>query len=195
MRRVFSARMSVGILVIAFIFLFGGSLARSEGRPVRRFFRNVASDRSVPDVFASVLPKVKAKTHVPILLPSELPEPIRKAKNAVVGKVTAGKYTISVYYQLGIGDAGFAALFAAEAKPRYNPRELPNVHAVRLARGIEGFFRAVSCGGSCAPANLWWEQRGILYQIQLKLSSTLSERAQEESIAAVADSSILAGPR
>ena len=102
---------------------------------------------------------------------------------------------VSLYYELDVGDAGFAASFDGTNKPNYSPRELGNVREVQLASGITGFFRPVSCGGSCAPANLWWEQRAVLYQIQLKLRSALAENKQRGIITAVADSAILAGPR
>jgi hypothetical protein len=154
-----------------------------------------SSGGSLPEVFSSVLPEVKAKTGLPVLLPGELPKPFRDAKYAVVQKATANEYAILLYYKLDIGDAGFSASFMGEGNPKYNPRELPNIHDVKLARGIDGFFRPVSCGGSCAPANLWWEREGVLYDIQLRLPSDLRQDNQEKTITAVANSAILAGPR
>jgi len=106
-----------------------------------------------------------------------------------------GKYSISLYYSLGEGDTGFAAFFTADTSPDYDPRELGNVREVSLAHGLPGYFRPVSCGGSCAPANLWWQESGVLYQIQLSMSPEESERAQQRAIVRVADSAILAGPR
>lgn len=150
--------------------------------------------RPLPRVFVSVLPEVKAKSQVAVLLPTELPKPFQKAIHALVEKVAANEYAISLYYELGIGNAGFAASFAADASPRYDPHGLPGIHEVKLADGIRGFFRPVSCGGSCAPANLWWGQAGVLYQIQLELPSALGENDQERTITAVADSAIFAGP-
>jgi len=154
---------------------------------------NVAG--SLPDIFLSVLAEVKAKTRVPILLPTELPKPFSDAKHARVDKTTAEQYAVSLYYELDGGNAGFAAAFEATNNPRYSPRELGNVREVKLAAGINGFFRPVNCGGSCAPANLWWEQGAVLYQIQLKLPSTLRENDQQGIITAIANSAILAGPR
>jgi hypothetical protein len=151
--------------------------------------------RSLLSIFISILPEVKAKTRVPVLLPGKLPKPLEEARYAVVEKATTDKYAISLYYELGIGDAGFAALFAAEDSANYNPREFPNVREVKLAGGIGGFFRPVSCGAACAPANLWWKQGTSLYQIQLELLSTLPQDYQERIITEVADSAILAGPR
>ena len=139
--------------------------------------------------------EVKAKTTVPVLLPTELPSPFSDAKHAIVDKATADEYEVGLYYELDLGDAGFAASFNATKNPRYSPRELRNVHEVKLARGGNGHFMPVSCGGSCAPANLWWEQGAVLYQIQLKLPSSLHEKKQQGTITAVANSAILAGPR
>jgi hypothetical protein len=151
--------------------------------------------RSLPDVFVSVLAEVKGKTNIPVLLPTELPRPFIDAKHAMVQKATSDEYGVSLYYDLDMGDAGFAAFFAARNNSFYSPRALPEVRQVKLTRGIVGFFWPVSCGGSCAPANLWWEQGGTVYQIQLKLPSALGERKQRKIITAVANSAIQAGPR
>jgi hypothetical protein len=150
---------------------------------------------SLPDVFLSILGGVKAKTKVDVLLPTELPRPFSDAKHANVDKATPEEYAVSLYYELGAGDAGFAASFEATNNPRYSPQELGNVREVELATGITGFFRPVNCGGSCAPANLWWKEGSVLYQIQLKLPSTLREKNQQGIITSVANSAILAGPR
>ena len=128
-------------------------------------------------------------------MPSELPRLFSDAKYASVGKAAADGYSVSLYYDSGTGDAGFAASFEATNNPRYSPRELGNIRELKLASGLTGFFRPVNCGGSCAPANLWGEQGEVLYQVQLKLPSTLDEKNQQGIIAAVANSAILAGPR
>ena len=153
------------------------------------------AEKPLPKVFVSILAEVKAKTNLSVLLPTELPKPFSDAEQAEVSEVKGDQYSVVLYYELGVGNAGFAASFSAEKNASYSPRELPNVQAVKLADGIVGFFRPVSCGGSCAPANLWWEQGAVLYQIQLKLPPTLSEKNQQSTIVAVADSAILAGPR
>ena len=150
---------------------------------------------NLPNVFAPVLAEVKAKSQVPVLLPSNLPPIIAKARNAVLDKASANEYAISLWYEQGVGDAGFAALLSARNAPGYAPDELTNVQPLRLAHRLRGFFRPVSCGGSCAPANLSWREQGILYEIQLKLPSTMPEQRQRALIIATANSAILAGPR
>lgn len=176
-----------------------GCAAQSVGKPappaLHESASGAASGASLPETLVAVLPEVKAKSQIPVLLPSELPQPIEKAKNALVEKASANEYTISLYYELGVGDAAFAASFSAQTTPNYNPRDLKGIHEVKLVRGIRGFFEPIRCGGSCSPANLWWEDRGILYQIQLNLPSSFSEQKQQDVAVAVTVSAILGGPR
>lgn len=150
---------------------------------------------SFREVFASVLTEVNAKTRIPVFLPAELPKPFCDARNAMVEKATPDEYAVGLYYDLGKGNAGFAASFAGKDNPPYSPRELANVREVKLSGGIVGLFRPVSCGGSCAPANLWWRRKGLLYQVQLKLPATLSNEEQKRIITAIANSAIMASPR
>jgi hypothetical protein len=179
--------MKTGIITV-FLMVFGGWASSKPAPPP-------PVDGSLPKNVASVLAEIKAGTSIPVLLPTELPKPFSDAKNAVVEKIAADEYALALYYELGAGDAGFAAFFAAKNNAPYSPRELGNVREVKLIGNIVGFFRPVSCGGSCAPANLWWERGSALYQIQLKLPSALSEKEQLRIITAVADSAIQAGPR
>jgi hypothetical protein len=110
-------------------------------------------------------------------------------------KMAASKGRPTGAQRLLLSNAGFAASFGARDNATYSPRELTNVQEVKLAGGIVGFFRPVSCGGSCAPANLWWERGSALYTLQLKLPSALDEKRQRKIITQVGNSAILAGPR
>lgn len=78
---------------------------------------------------------------------------------------------------------------------RVTARDLGNTRPVKLADAIDGFFRPVSCGGSCAPANIWWEKNGTVYRFQLRLSSSASEQDQQKTMIELANSAINAGPR
>ncbi|HVC46926.1 MAG TPA: hypothetical protein VND90_06735 [Terracidiphilus sp.] len=149
----------------------------------------------VAKVLTSALSEVKAKSRVAVLLPSELPEAVAGAKYASVETASQDEYAIELDYELGVGDSGFAAFFTAKVHPKYAPKDIGNVREVKLSHGFVGYFRPVSCGGSCAPANLWWEKDDVLYQFQLQLSPTLSERDQQSAIVAAANSAIVAGAR
>jgi len=189
------AGMILATALVAMLAVFiGPEMAQPQQKPK---IPSQKSDKGLPSVFASVLPQIKAKSRVPVLLPSELPSPISTAKYVVTAEPDADKYGIGLYYEREPdgGYFGFAASFSAEGKSKFNPRELTNFERVDLAHHLHGFFRAVSCGGSCAPANLWWEKNGVLYTVQLELSTSLSDEDQEKTIVAVVDSAILAGPR
>lgn len=159
-----------------------------------------AEQRQGPaEVFVPILAELKEKSEVPILLPGELPGEIEGLWAFVEAEET--DYKILIHYenddgtQLGSG-ATFYGMFAG-AKGQL-PAGLPNhpeVREVKLADGNAGFFMPISCGGSCAPANLWWVKDGVLYQIQLKLLSRLSDQDQETAITTVANSAILGGLR
>jgi hypothetical protein len=149
----------------------------------------------LPEALASVLAEVKAKSHLEVLLPSELPHPFAEAKYATVESASQNEYGISLYYKLDVGDSGFAASFSADAHPNYGPQDIPNVRKVKLSHGLVGYFREVGCGGSCAPANLWWEEDHVLYSLQLRLRPDLPDKDQQRKMIAVANSAILAGPR
>ena len=149
----------------------------------------------IPELFSSVAPDVKAKSRISLLLPDELSGALSAAKYANVEKASDDEYAILLYSEQDVGNAGFIALFAAKTNPGYEPQELTDVLEVKLSHGQLGYFRPVSCGGSCAPANLWWKEDRVLYQIQLRLSPHLSEKDQQGKMISVANSAILAGPR
>src|SRR5262245_42877845 len=126
----------------------------------------LGQEKEAAKVFKPAIDEIRGKTPIPILLPSRLPDAIyERAIKFAWGSVDADGYGISLYYEEIGSNSSFAARFAAF---RQSLRDLPNVRPVTLANGIVGMFRPVNCGGSCAPANLWWEQNGVTYQIQIK---------------------------
>jgi hypothetical protein len=139
-------------------------------------------------VFRPALEQIQSKTQIAILLPSKLPSTIRERDIKLAeGTVTEDGYFISLYLSDLQSGASFAAGFGGS--PRVF-RDLPNTRRVSLAGGRTGMFRPVSCRGSCAPANLWWEQNGVMYQIQITLGSTSREEDQERILVETANSTI-----
>jgi len=139
-------------------------------------------------VFKPAIDKLLGKTKVPILLPSKLPIIIRERDIKLAwGTVSESGYDIALYYTEIGSDASLAADFIGSTQVF---RDLPNTRKVEFGKGIIGMFRPVSCGGSCAPANLWWEQNGVMYQIQIKLASTTNEKEQEKILLEAANSTV-----
>ena len=143
-------------------------------------------------VFRPALEQIQSQTPIPILLPSKLPSAIPERDIKVAsGEVRGDGYFISLYFSEDGGDAAFAAGFGGSTRI-FGPKDLPNVHRVPLSGGRTGMFRPVSCGGSCAPANLWWEQNGVMYQIQIKLRSDSTEKDQERILVETANATVTA---
>jgi hypothetical protein len=148
--------------------------------------------KSPASVFRPALEQIQPKTRIPIVLPLRLPSAIPEKNIKVAsGEVREDGYFISLYFSEGGGNAAFAAGFGGSARI-FGPEDLPNTHRVALSDGRTGMFSPVSCGGSCAPANLWWEQSGVMYQIQIKLKSDTPEKDQEKILIETANSTVTA---
>jgi hypothetical protein len=65
-------------------------------------------------------------------------------------------YLISLYYSEPGVEATFAAGFGGSTRITH----LSDAHRFELSGGRTGMIMPVSCGGSCTPANLWWEHVG-----------------------------------
>ncbi len=101
---------------------------------------------SLPGVFGSVVAEVKTKSRITVLLPSELSQPVAGAKYAVVEKASEGEYAISLYYEMGIGNAGFAALFAAQADPATSLKNCPMFEKLNCLRDLSAISDRLAAG-------------------------------------------------
>jgi hypothetical protein len=142
-------------------------------------------------IFRPALEQIQSQTRIPILLPSRLPSAIPESGIKLAsGEVRKDGYFISLYYSED-ATASYAAGFGGSTRI-LTSQDLPNTRRVALSGGRTGMFRPVSCGGSCAPANLWWEQNGVMYQIQIKLGSGSLEKDQEKILVETANSIVTA---
>ncbi len=144
-------------------------------------------------VFGSALEQIRSKTSLSILLPSRLPSAIPESGIKIAsGEVRKDGYFISLYYTED-GNASYAAGLGGSTFI-IKDRDVPNSTRVALSNRRTGIFRPVSCGGSCGPANLWWEQNGVMYHIQAQLSPGMPVRDQKETLVEMANSTV-AAPR
>jgi hypothetical protein len=141
----------------------------------------------LPDLFANVLPRVKAKTNVPVLLPQRYVSDSKK--NVPTGRASKRAYTLSIgaIRHCGGATACFIADFAAKrgAKPSFTRK-------VRLVGGRTGYFKPLTCGASCSPPMLEWRQGGVLYWIQAHAGTAGQEKRR---LRRMANSAIRHGPR
>lgn len=143
---------------------------------------------NVPATFRSLLPKVKARTTVPVLLPSSLKLDFGRSQRlyaAATGRRSGYELELSAAPGCGGANACFAATFTASrgAKLGFTPN-------VTLAHGAKGHYQPLSCGASCAPPDIAWTLHGVRYEIQAR--ALPGKRAD---MVAAANSAIRAGGR
>ncbi len=119
----------------------------------------------VPRKFKKVLPNVKKNSQIPVRLPSYLDVGIKpKRLRGYVDTVDPGEYHL---YIGGKHCNGATVCTVAWFSGKQGGRKT-NPKRVKLARGINGRYRGVSCGASCAPASIQWKQKKVLYEIEVK---------------------------
>ena len=143
---------------------------------------------SPPEIFATSIPKVKAKAEMDVFLPSHMR---MFTKRRVSGGTTAksGFYDL----ELGIGrrcngaNACFIGNFTGTrgVEPAFGRK-------ARLTGGRTGYWKGITCGASCSPAEIQWVENDVLYTIANKSVTFKKEKA---TLVKLANSAIKAGPR
>jgi len=131
----------------------------------------------VPKRFAKALPKVKAKTVVPVLLPQTMPYD------------GSGRLYTSSAAAPGCHQA--TACFVAEFSARRGG-SVAGGRKVVLRGGRTGHFQPLSCGASCSPPSIAWRQHGAAYAIQAKVGGAQTEK---RILVRMADEAIRHGAR
>ena len=147
-----------------------------------------AQSVDVPRVLDPVLPRARS-ARVAVLLPSKINLDYRsggKLFSHGSGSEKRGEYELELSGARGCGgsDACFLAGFTGE-----RGRPLGHRTNVSLALGLRGYFKALSCGGSCSPPSIQWIEKGVRYEIQ---ANALGGR---RAFVAMANSAISSGNR
>jgi hypothetical protein len=148
-----------------------------------------AKTYAVPSALGTTLDRVDAKTPLTILLPSRLALDYA-GRTYASGAGGRNSYSLSLAGAPNCGaNVCFLASFGAERGGTPSFRR-----TVRLRGGRTGYFKPLTCGGSCSPPLIQWKSRGNLYSIQAKIPDSSDAAAQRRMVAA-ANSAIGAGPR
>ena len=154
--------------------------------------RTAGADRAPAAIFGPAIAEIQNSVRMPIMLPSELPAVLQDPEIKLArGLLTADGYGIELRYDDTTGDAGSAAWFAGSTRLRRS--DFAEDRHLRLANGVVGFFSPVSCGGSCSGPNLWWEENGVMYSIQMKVLVHTPEAEQEKVLLEAANASVHVG--
>ena len=141
----------------------------------------------LPELFAGELPKVAARTDVPVLLPQTMPSEAEAHHPSGYGRRREWGLQVASVPNCG----GATACFIASFSGRRGGKPL-GLRKVRLARGRTGWFTPLSCGASCAPPTMEWRERGATYSIQANVGTKRTER---RILVRMANSAIRKGPR
>ncbi len=133
--------------------------------------------------------RVAPQTDVPIRLPARMNLDFDRGAFGD-GSGSAARYELDVDATQECGaNACFLAQFTGEEGGSYAFRR-----RVRLARGIVGRYKPLTCGGSCSPPAIEWKQRGFLYRLQAKLGVSGAAK-QRAAMVRAANSAIRSRPR
>jgi hypothetical protein len=149
-----------------------------------------AGARQIVDVPAAAGPALSKLHHsgVAVLLPATASLDINRTTHLYPSasvSASRGEWGLSLSPVRNCGaDACFLASFSgAKGQP------LGFGTNVALADGLRGYFKPLSCGGSCSPPSIQWIEKGVRYEIQ---ANALGRRP---AFVAMADSAIRAGDR
>jgi hypothetical protein len=159
-------------------------------------FRPISSSSSsnTPVVFADtpfpvskILPQIKRKTQMPIVLPSRLPFPSQVFYNV---EADSDRYSVDISHTPDCqGTPCYIGAIRAERGGKFSqPSRIrgETFRNLQLAGGIRGIF-ANACGAYCT-ALVEWQYEGVLYQVTIK-------NGREKDLIQIANSAIAAGPR
>ncbi|MEA5617155.1 hypothetical protein VB711_04790 [Cronbergia sp. UHCC 0137] len=130
------------------------------------------TQQQINPVFKPILPKLKQKSQIKLLLPKYIPESnTENPLYAIIETATKNKYEILLGFSPDCsgGTACRLGLLTAEKVNKQTPRLTGK--AVLLAKGITGYFVDFQCGANCSDATLTWRYQGIQYTIGLKAGS------------------------
>jgi hypothetical protein len=164
------------IALVALVAVAVPALAASEG------------DVNVPKKFSVLVPKVKKKSGLAVRLPSKIHVFVKPSKTFADGSATKKSYFLELDAAKSCHGANACFLASFSGKRGGTPAFK---RTVSLAHGITGYFRPVTCGGSCSPAFIQWKQGGVLYEIENKGVG----KNEKKSMAALANSAIRGGSR
>jgi hypothetical protein len=145
-----------------------------------------AKTYDLPAIAAKQITKIDARSSVPVLLPDHL-------AIDYPGKLFVSGGTSDSGWHLefdGAPDCGGAtACFLASVTAETGGR--PGFkRTVKLAGGVTGYYKPLTCGGSCSPPVIQFVRGGVLYEIAAKVPGKALKR-----LTTAANEALAAGPR
>ena len=147
-----------------------------------------AASQPIPQqVLSSTVSKLKARTRVPLKLPTQMPQE-EYPLYVTVNTATSDQYELTIGTDTDCSGGNYCRYgtisgrkitpstpsvedeYAFLNDPSYQPsvRSKEKMGKVTLANGVEGYFIPYVCGASCDDSKVIWEQNGYRYLIGVK---------------------------
>jgi hypothetical protein len=144
-------------------------------------------DVDVPAALAGQIAAVKARSAVPVRLPTTMTVEPGDLFPSGTGDQHGWALGLDAAPDCGGANACFVAAFSAQRGGRPF-----GIRRVRLRGGRVGRFTPLGCGASCSPPQIQWKQGTTVYTIQARVGTKSTERRM---LVRMANSAILHGPR
>ena len=148
-----------------------------------------AATYDVDRVLRDDIKRVAKRTDVPIRLPASLRLDYDKGVFGTGSRIPDGySFEIAATDPCGANACFLARLYGEEGgTPAFK-------RTASLANGITGYYKPLSCGGSCSPPMIQWVPGAVLYSIQAKLRLACRKK-QRRAMVRAANSAIRSTPR
>lgn len=149
-----------------------------------------AKSYDVPATMGDKLTALVEETPVAVLLPQTLAldyDGALYATNVVAG-TKRWSLDLAADRECNGANACTLAWLSAEKGAKHS-----NQIKVKLAGGRTGWYRPLSCGGSCSPGSVEFTRGKVLYEIQARVAE--KGKSAKALLIAAANSALTAGPR
>jgi hypothetical protein len=168
-----SAKFVVAALVVG-VLIPAGASARTDADV------HAARSLDVPKALAKKIPSVRTKSGLNVLLPDTIGIGSTKAS-----KIYPDSFAEDGQYALDLGAAkhcgGATACFVAEFTGAAGG-EVGYTKKVKLAGGLTGYYKPLTCGGSCSPPAIEWKIANVVYGIQYNYQGSNATKAKKALI-------------
>ncbi|MBD2664898.1 hypothetical protein B6N60_01033 [Richelia sinica FACHB-800] len=131
--------------------------------------RHQHQSSQVNRVFRKILPELKKKSKIRVLLPQYIPAADENnAVYAILENISQNKYEILLGFTPDC-TGGTACRLGMITGEIITPKTaaLPG-KPISLGKGITAYFVDFQCGANCSDATLTWRQKGVQYTVGLK---------------------------
>ena len=129
----------------------------------------------VRKIFEPILPELRAKTRVPLKLPTYLGIEEDGLEGhplyAIVEEATPNRYFLQIAFTPDCS-GGTACRWGGATGERIGTQMgRPTGRPIKLSRGITGYFVDSTCGANCSDSVLTWDLQGYRYTVESKAAA------------------------